>query len=70
MTRATLTFSLPADQAEFDLALKGGDYKMALEDLREAFRKKAKYSEEETTTWQAAYELFWETLKEAGVELN
>ncbi len=63
--KATLTFTLPDEQAEFELALKGGKYAAAIEDVRNAFREKFKYSEKQHTTWGDARDLLLETLNEA-----
>ena len=69
MPKATLSFSLPDEREEFETAINAGKYHSALWDLREAFRQKAKYSEDDKTTWDEAYQFFWDTLKETGVEL-
>lgn len=69
MPKATLEFTLPEEDAEFQMALKAGSYLSALEDLAEAFRQKKKYSEVQETTWEEAHTLFWDTMREAGVEL-
>ncbi len=70
MPKAILEFNLPEEQAEFDLAVNGDKYRIALEDLRDVLRTNAKHREDQATTWEAVRELFWETMKEAGVELD
>lgn len=69
MPKATLTFSLPDEREDFDLACNAGKLHSALYELSTAIRSKVKYSEEETTTWDEVKEMFWNTLKEAGAEI-
>jgi hypothetical protein len=69
MPKAILEFSLPEEREEFALAAGAQSFAPVLRDLREAFRAKAKYAEPDTT-WTDVYELFWEILKERGIELD
>lgn len=68
--KAILEFNLPEDREDFETTFRGIDYKIALQEIRNAFRAKEKYEEHQETTWSNAHELFWETLREAGVELS
>ena len=70
MPKAILEFQLPEEQEEFELAAFGSKYRYALDNVREAFRRKAKYEENPATTWDDASELFWDSLREADVELG
>jgi len=45
MPKATLTFSLPAEQSEFDTAMQGGRAKSALWDIDQMCRSLTKYGE-------------------------
>lgn len=67
--KATLTFTLPEEREEYENAYHGVRYRIALEDLAREFRNKVKYAGDQNTTWDAARELFWDTLKVNGVEL-
>jgi hypothetical protein len=67
--KATLKFSLPDESEEFHHACKAVTYYVALCDLREAFHRKAKYaSEDEAVTWETVRDLFWDMLRESGIE--
>lgn len=69
MPEATITFSLPDEEQDFALALKGALYHEALQALAQAFRDKAKHADAETT-WETAKDLFWDTLADEGVDLQ
>lgn len=43
--KATLTFSLPDELSEFEMAQKGQDYAIALSDIRDLIRSMRKYRE-------------------------
>ena len=45
MPTATLTFTLPEEQDEFQTALRGADYRAVLGDFRAKFREMRKYHE-------------------------
>lgn len=67
--RAILTFNLPRDRAEFDLANKAGQYKSALWDVAAKIREKTKYGDEKTSAkWEEFREAFWAIMNEAGVD--
>lgn len=69
MSVATLKFELPLETEEFKHALKGFDYFLTLEEVKEAFRQKRKYGEISETTWDEAEQLFWQCVKDRGIEL-
>lgn len=48
--KAILEFSLPEEQADFDVAQKGYLYACVLEELDESLRRKTKYEEKESIT--------------------
>lgn len=48
--KAILEFSLPEEQADFDVAQKGYLYACVLEELDEFLRRKTKYEEKESIT--------------------
>lgn len=72
MPKATLSYTLPAEQEEFEAANNGWRFKAALQDVAQAFRNKAKYGDEKDSyvTWDDAKQLFWNTLQECGVDLD
>jgi len=63
MPKAILEFTLPEDREAFDDAVKGEYYRYALEELRNVFRNKAKYTEDKVE-WSEAYDLFLETMRD------
>lgn len=67
--RAILTFNLPKDQHEFDLANKAGSYKDALYEVAMRIRDKTKYGDEKTSAkWEEFREAFWGIMSEIGVD--
>jgi hypothetical protein len=42
---ATLTFSLPEEQEEFDRAVQGGDWRMVVEDLDAHLRSRLRHED-------------------------
>ncbi len=69
MPKATLTFQLPDEREDFDLACKAGALHSALWDLSQELRSRDKYSEDPATTWAEVRQLFWDVLRDAGVDL-
>jgi hypothetical protein len=69
MPKATLTFQLPEENTEFQLANRGADAFIVLEDLRAAFRSRSKYSSDEAhiTDWTEAYKLLCSIISEADL---
>jgi hypothetical protein len=68
MPKATLTFQLPEEQAEFHMATSAGDVLSAVEELRATFRSRSKYldGDDHKTDWTEAYQLVCEILQ--GIE--
>lgn len=67
--KATLHFDLPEEQEEMRLALKGVDYKIALEDMDNYLRHKLKY-EELTSEQSKIYEEVRRKFHEITSELD
>jgi hypothetical protein len=67
--KATLEFSLPDERDEFHHACKARDYYAALCAVSNELRSKIKYTDE-VGSWEAARELFFEVLRDEGVELD
>jgi len=65
--QATLTFNIPEDEFEFEIARKGGNYIAALSEYREYLRSLHKYSEHETVSIEDIYEKFFEVLSENNI---
>lgn len=73
MPKATLTFSLPAEQEEYDTANKAGAYAAALHDIYyEIIRKRLKYQEltdGDTKIMDQVRDEFFEILNSHGIEI-
>ena len=67
--KAILEFNFPEDREAYHDAVNGGPYRIALDDILEAFRSKVKYQEKQETTWEEARKLIIEKIRDAGVEL-
>ena len=71
--KAILEFNLPEDQPEFNLALKGGDWKHVCWEMDQYLRKRVKYDEGLTEEQLEVYEdmrgEFWRMMKENSVDL-
>ena len=65
---ATLTFNLPEDQEEFDIANKGGAWKLAMWDFRQALREKYKHGGQESFASAELLEMINEAHRENGLE--
>ena len=60
MANGTLSFQLPEEQPEFDLACKAGDLLFVLDELADSFRshlRYATYPDWDTATIEKLYEL-------------
>ena len=71
--KAKLTFNLPEDQAEFDLATQGGNMYAALWDISQELRTLWKYeelSEEEWKIVERIRESFYDILQKNNINLN
>jgi hypothetical protein len=69
---ATLTFSLPEEQEEFDRAAKGADWRMIVEDMDGWLRSKLKHEEltpEQDAAYEEARKHLFSILEERGLQL-
>jgi hypothetical protein len=70
---ATLTFQLPEEADDLDLARKGADWRMVVEDLDGYLRGRLKYeedlSEEADKALDAARQKLYEFVAERGLSL-
>ena len=72
MPKAVLTFDLPNEREEFDLAIKGVDYMCVLTDYGNWLRSKLKYSElseQEVTIYEEARTQLYKFANERDIEL-
>jgi len=68
--KATITFSLPEEREEFELANNAGKYHSALWAMASALRNHAKHGDADVrVSWDDVRVWFYETLKDAEVEL-
>lgn len=61
--KATLTFNLPEDQDDFNNAVKGIDYKIALQEIAEYLRRELKYN-------QNLSDIEYQTIEKVREEFN
>jgi hypothetical protein len=69
---ATLTFTLPEEQEEFDRAVKGSDWRMIVEDLDAHLRSRLRHedlSEDVAVALDRARQHLYELLEERGLSL-
>jgi hypothetical protein len=69
---ATLTFTLPEEQELFDRAVKGGDWRMVVEDLDGWLRSKLKHDDltpEQDAAYEEARKYLFTILEERGLQL-
>lgn len=74
MPKATLSFKLPEEKEEFDIASKAGQLHCVIYDLDQYLRQMTKYasdlqSEEITQAYQNARDRLWKLLNESNIEL-
>ncbi|NBO56610.1 MAG: hypothetical protein EBU84_18925 [Actinobacteria bacterium] len=67
--KGTLTFDLPEESEEFELARNGWRYKAALEDMDNWLRSKLKYEDLDDKTYEI-YELCRTKLREYANDLD
>ncbi len=63
----TITFNLPEEQAEADLARRASDYSVVLFDIVSEARRRVKYCEP-SEDMQEFYDWMWQTLREANID--
>lgn len=71
--KARLTFNLPDDQHEFDLAIQGGKMYSALWDISQELRTLWKYEELSEEEWKMVEKIrdkFYEILGDHQINLN
>ena len=71
--KARLTFNLPEDQAEFDLAIQGSRMYSALWDISQELRTLWKYEELSDEEWKMVERIrnkFYEILDENQIKLD
>jgi len=71
--KAKLTFNLPEDQAEFDLAVQGSKMYVALWDISQELRTLWKYEELKQEEWDMVERIrnkFYEILDENQIKLD
>jgi len=67
--KATLEFNLPEDSEEFELQTNAAKYYLALSDIKDLFRGRAKYQETNVEMHEEVYELICSILNERGIDL-
>lgn len=72
--KAILEFNLPEDNDDFDMAVKGVKYFIALDEIRNRLRNILKYNsdhfnEQELELIEKAQKEFFEILEEVGIEI-
>ena len=73
MAKIKMTFNLPEDQAEFDLAIQGGKMYSALWDISQELRTLWKYEELSDEEWKMVERIrdkFFEILDENQIKLD
>jgi hypothetical protein len=69
---ATLTFTLPEEQEEFQCAVDGSEWKSAMDDISNWLRAKLKYEEltpEQDAAYEAARNQLHTIIQERGLSL-
>jgi hypothetical protein len=69
--KTTITFEAETfDEHEviYD-ALFASEYKAALQDIKQAFKRKYEYEKEQITTWEEVSDTFYKVLRERGIKL-
>lgn len=74
MAQATITFTLPEEQLEFNDAVHASDYKMVLWDLNQKLRGKLKYDttldDKSAAAYQDARDMLHALLNDYGVSID
>jgi hypothetical protein len=68
--KATLTFNLPDEFSDLQMAMKGYKYLLVLWDLDQEWRSKIKYTEEETVRYEDLRTDIRDRLEEYGCSLE
>ena len=67
--KATLEFNLPEDREEYEMQSNAAKYYLALSDIKDLFRGRAKYQETNVEVHEEVYELICSILNERGIDL-
>ena len=70
---ATLTFSLPEEQEEFQCAVDAGQWKSAMDDISNWLRSKLKHDDltpEYAAAYEEAHKYLFSILEERGLQLR
>lgn len=62
--KARLEFDLPEDDWAFEAALKGADFRSALNEIREKIRTWRKYEDRQSVPIKEIEEMFWEAVED------
>ncbi len=62
--KATITFTLPEENAEYRMHCRAGTMASLIYDFTTELRNKSKYGEPQDVTWDAVYDLWLATLEE------
>ena len=65
--KVTMSFTLPKEREDFNLALKGVNYNLVIEDFENWLRSKIKYTDETTVTLEEVREKLNEFKNDNGV---
>ena len=73
MANGTLSFNLPEEQVEFDMACKANDLHRVITDLGDELRNHLRYgshSDWDSTTVEEIRQLLWEMVNERNVNFS
>jgi hypothetical protein len=68
MPKATLTFNLPEEQSEYELATKAGAYHSVIWEFTQTLRAKTKYGDGKLVDWEDVKDEWWNLLQEEGID--
>ena len=68
MSTVTLTFKLPEEKSEADLAQKAGDWYLAVYDTASELRRRMKYSDNPSPELEDFSKWFWGMLEDRGID--
>ena len=63
------TYTIQSDDlSEIKEVIRGPEYLACLHDLLQELRRRAKYNDVQVTTWDEAYRLFLDTVRERAID--
>ena len=68
MPKATISFNLPEEQAEYRTHQRAGDMASILYEFSNLIREKAKYAEKQPESWDEVKSMWWEVLNDYKVD--